>query len=146
MRSKNNLSVIISSVIVIAIIAGIGFLFVSPQFEKNKPTIEFKKDIYWNLKDTLKLSLNDDTGIKYYKIIFKNKDNEKVLMTEVLSTPQKKIDLEVKPPKMDMFFKSKEISIVVEAVDNSKWNFFDGNRVQETFNIKIVHSYNLNSS
>ncbi|RDX35391.1 M23 family peptidase [Arcobacter sp. HD9-500m-PIT-SAG03] len=137
MKNKNSLSAIISSAIVIAIVAGIGFLFVSPQFEKNKPTIEFKKDIYWNLKDTLKLSLSDDTGIKYYKIIYKNKNNEKVLMTEVLSTPLQKIDLEVKPPKMDMFFKSKEISIVVEAVDNSKWNFFDGNKVQETFNIQI---------
>jgi len=137
LRSKNSLSAIISSIIVIAIIAGIGFLFVSPQFEKNKPTIEFKKDIFWNLKDPLKLTLNDDTGIKYYKIIFKNKNNEKVLTTEVLSTPLKKIDLEVKPPKMDMFFKSKEISIVVEAVDNSKWNFFDGNRIEKTFTIQI---------
>lgn len=137
MRSKNSLGKIISSLIVVIIVAGIGFLFVSPQFEKNKPTIEFKKDIYWNLKDTLKLTLKDDTGIKYYKIIFKDKNNEKVLDTQILQIPSKQIDVQIKPPKLDMFFKIKEVSIVVEVVDNSKWNFFDGNNVRESFNIKI---------
>jgi murein DD-endopeptidase MepM/ murein hydrolase activator NlpD len=137
LRSKNSLGKIISSLIVVIIVAGIGFLFVSPQFEKNKPTIEFKKDIYWNLKDTLKLTLKDDTGIKYYKIIFKDKNNEKVLDTQILQIPSKQIDVQIKPPKLDMFFKIKEVSIVVEVVDNSKWNFFDGNNVRESFNIKI---------
>ncbi len=137
MKSKNGFGKIVLSLFFITAVVGIGFLFVSPQFEKNKPVIEFKKDIYWNLKESLDLRLKDDTGIKYYKIIFKHKDNEKVLLSEVLSEAKKDISLEIKPPKLDMFFKSKEISIVVEAVDNSKWNFFDGNRVVETFKVKI---------
>ena len=137
MRSKNSIGKVISTLIVIIMVVGIGFLFVSPQFEKNKPTIEFEKDVYWNLKDSLKLTLKDDTGIKYYKVVFKDKNNEKVLNSEVLPVAQQRIDLEIKPPKLDMFFKTKEISIEIIAVDNSKWNFFDGNTADETFKIKI---------
>ena len=137
MRSKNSFGKILTILLLLIIVAGVGFLFVSPQFEKNKPTVKFEDGIFWNLKDSLKMTLQDDTGIKYYKITFKDNSKEQVLTTEILAIPQQNIDLEIKPPKLDMFFKTKEITIIVEAVDNSKWNFFDGNNVQATFKVKI---------
>lgn len=137
MRSKNSLGKILTILVLLVVVAGTGFLYVSPQFEKNKPTIEFEDGIYWNLKDTLKMTLKDDTGIKYYKITFEDKQNQKVLNTQILTTALKQIDLELTPPKIDMFFKTKEVSIVVEAVDNSKWNFFDGNDIRKSFKVKI---------
>ena len=137
MRSKNSFGKIISILILIIVVAGVGFLYVSPQFEKNKPTVEFEEGIYWNLKDSLKLTLKDDTGIKYYRVIFKDNSSEKVLKNEVLTIPQQKIDLEIQAPKLDMFFKTKEVSIIVEAVDNSKWNFLDGNTVRKSYKIQI---------
>ena len=137
MRSKNSFGMIVSILIFVIIAAGVGFLYVSPQFEKNKPVVEFEEGIYWNLKDPLKLTLKDDTGVKYYKVIFKDNSNEKVLKTEILTIPQQKIEIEIKAPKLDMFFKTKEVSIEVVAIDNSKWNFFDGNRVEKSYNIKI---------
>jgi len=137
LRSKNSFGKILIILILLIVVAGVGFLFVSPQFEKNKPVVEFEDGIYWNLKDSLKMTLKDDSGIKYYKVIFKDNSSERVLNTEILTIPQQKIDLEIQPPKLDMFFKTKKISIIVEAVDNSKWNFFDGNNVRATFSVNI---------
>ncbi len=137
MRSKNSFGKIVLVLLLLVIGSGIGFLYVSPQFEKNSPVIEFEEGIYWNLKDKLKLKIKDDTGVKYYRVIFKDNSGEKVLKSEVLTIPQKNIELDIQAPKLDMFFKTKEISIIVEAVDNSKWNFLDGNTVRKSFRIKI---------
>lgn len=137
MRSKNSFGKVLTTLILLIVVAGVGFLFVSPQFEKNKPVVEFEEGIYWNLKDSLKMTLKDDSGIKYYKVIFRDNSKDRVLNSEILTIPQQKIELEIQPPKLDMFFKTKEVSIIVEAVDNSKWNFFDGNNVRATFKIKI---------
>lgn len=109
----------------------------SPQFEKNAPKIEFANNIYWNLRDDLKLKIVDDTGLKFYKITFKNGNTKKVLKQEVLDGTQKEISLNLKAPKLDMFFKSKQIQIVIEAIDSSKWNFLEGNKVTKYYTINI---------
>ena len=125
-------------ILLIVVIAALGaFVYVSPQFEKNKPIVQFQDNIYWNLKDKLKITFSDDSGIKYYKIIFKDRNSEKVLKQEVLTSVKNEIQLELEAPKFDMFFKSKQASIIVEVIDNSKWNFFEGNKTFNTYNINI---------
>lgn len=123
---------------VFAVILGAGgFIFVSPQFEKESPVIHFKENIYWNLKDSLDLTISDNSGIKYYRVLFKDDNKEIVLNQEILAEPKKEIHLKLAPPELDMFFKNKEVEIVVEAIDSSKWNFLEGNTVVESFNVKI---------
>lgn len=62
-----------------------GFVYFSPIFEKNKPEIVFKDNIYWNLKSKLDLNISDESGIKYYKVIFKDGEKEIILNTEILT-------------------------------------------------------------
>lgn len=119
------------------LIGGGAYIFVSPQFEKKPPKILFESNGYWNLKDDLNIKLSDESGIKYYKIVFKNQENEKVLKTEVLQSSVQNLELTLPAPELNPFFKAKEVQIVVHAVDSSRWNFFEGNEVIETFDIKI---------
>ncbi len=137
MKRKNNFARIIVLVILVIIIGGFVILYLSPQFEQNKPEIKFEKKEYWNLKDSLKIKINDDSGIKYYKVIYKDDNNEIVLENKVLDELKNSINLEIKPPKLDMFFKGENVSIIIEATDRSKWNFFEGNSIIEEYKIKI---------
>jgi murein DD-endopeptidase MepM/ murein hydrolase activator NlpD len=138
LQKKNNSIIKIILILVFGtLIGGVAYIFVSPQFEKKAPEIVFKSNGYWNLKDDLNIELNDDSGIKYYKIIFKNEENEKTLKTEVLKTPVKNLQLKLPAPELNPFFKSQEVNIVVHAVDNSRWNFFEGNEIVESFDVKI---------
>lgn len=138
MRTRKSNTGKIVFILLLVVMAALGaFVYVSPQFEKNKPLVEFEDNIYWNLKDKLKITLSDDSGIKYYKIIFKDRNSEKILAHEVLTTAKNNIELELEAPKFDMFFKSKTASIIVEAIDNSKWNFLDGNKTNNTYTIHI---------
>lgn len=138
MRSRKNSTGKIVFILLFAITAGLGaFVYLSPQFEKNRPVVQFEDKQYWNLKDKLKIKLSDDSGIRYYKVIFKDRNSEKVLAHEVLQTSKNSIELNLAAPKFDMFFKSKEASVIIEAIDNSKWNFFDGNKTRKTYTVYI---------
>lgn len=137
MRKKSSFGKIIF--LILFIVAGTlaGFVYFSPMFEKNKPEIVFNNNIYWNLKTKLDLKISDESGIKYYKVTFKDGQKEIVLDTKILNEPKKVLNLELKSPELDMFFKSKTVTIVVEANDSSKWNFLEGNKVVKEFTLNI---------
>ena len=138
MRKKNSFAKFVFTVLILAIIAGAGFVYLSPQFEQNKPEITFKSNKYWNLKSKIQIQISDQSSIKYYKITFIDGNNQIVLEEKILSnnTNINQI-IEVNPPKIDIFYKGTDVKIKVEAVDNSKWNFLNGNSSSSTFDIKV---------
>ena len=137
LRKKNSFMKFFLILIMVALLAGGGFIFLSPQFEQNAPNIEFKTNGFWNLKDKLEIKLSDESGIKYYKITFIDDAKSIVLDEKVLNEIKKDINLLLKPPKLDMFYKGTNVKIKIDVVDNSKWNFLNGNKISKTFNIKI---------
>lgn len=114
--------------ITLILLAGAGFLYLSPAFEQNKPIIYAKNQIYWNIKSPIEVKIEDESGIKYYKVSFRDGQKETLLLEKVFNDVQKSITLEIPPPKLDIFYKGKDTSLVVEVVDNSKWNFLEGNK------------------
>ena len=137
MRRKSNVLQIVFLVVFVGVCTLGGYVYFSPQFEKNAPKVVLKNKEYWNLKDELKLDISDESGIKYYKVVFKATDNEKVLKTEVLTETMTNLSLTLPAPALDLFFKTNEVQLIVTAVDKSQWNFFAGNEAEVTFNIKI---------
>ena len=137
-RRKNSFGTFIFSVIFIALIAGAGFIYVSPNFEQDKPQITIDTNKFWNLKDKLQIKINDQSGLKHYKITFIDDKNNIILDEQTLNNnTQKEQLIEVNPPKLNPFYKNTLVKIQVEATDNSKWNFLKGNTINQTFNIKI---------
>lgn len=135
-NKKNSLGIIIS-VIIIAIIIGIAYLYLSPAFEQNKPTVESKNSIHWNLKSPVEIKIKDDRGIKYYKVTFKDGSKDIILSQEVMKKTQKEVTLSIEPPKLDMFYKGQNTTLEVEVVDNSKWNFLEGNKIVQSIDVHI---------
>jgi murein DD-endopeptidase MepM/ murein hydrolase activator NlpD len=123
-------------IVVIASVA-VGFIYLSPSFEKNKPIVDAKSEIYWNIKTPITINLEDESGIKYYKVSFVDGQKQTTLLSEVLTKVEKKIQLQVPPPTLDIFYQGKDTSLVVEAVDNSKWNFLEGNKVVQKIDLII---------
>jgi murein DD-endopeptidase MepM/ murein hydrolase activator NlpD len=129
---------LVVSIILILVLAGAGYIYYfSPLFEQNKPTIQASDKIYWNLKSKLTVKLSDESGIKYYKITFKDGEREYPLNQGVLRNIEKNLSIDVTPPNLDMFYKGDDAVLEIEAVDNSKWNFLEGNKVVRNIPIKL---------
>lgn len=118
-------------------VIGAGYVYFSPAFEQNKPIISADEQIYWNLKSPVTVHLDDESGIKYYKVVFRDGQKEIVLNQEVFTDIQKNVVINVTPPKLDMFYKGVNSKLFIETVDNSKWNLLEGNRATKTIDIKI---------
>jgi murein DD-endopeptidase MepM/ murein hydrolase activator NlpD len=138
LRNKNSLGKFISILLLLSVIGGTGFIYLSPQFEQNKPIIELKSKVFWNLKSKLKINISDESGIKYYKVVFID-GSKRITLDEKIFTlgNNKELALEINAPTLDMFYKSTDIKIVVEVNDNSKWNFLNGNIENKEFELKI---------
>lgn len=137
MRKKNSFMKFFMSLILVAILGGGGFVFLSPQFEQKVPSVEFNTNGFWNLKDKLQIKLTDASGIKYYKVTFMDEHKNIVLDEQILNSTEKNVELSLAPPKLDMFYKGTNVKIKIDAVDNSKWNFLNGNTITQTFDVKV---------
>jgi len=124
-------------IFVLIVVAAL-YVYFSATFERKAPVVIIENSNgYWNLKKPLKVKITDESGIKSYKIIMRSKDGDKTLQYEQVINPQKEFDLEVAPPRATYRMKDKDIQIIVEAQDISKWNFFKGNLVLKAFKLKI---------
>jgi len=136
-RRKNNSSFGILLVLVLLVGASL-YVYFSATFERVAPEIVMKNNNgYWNLKKPLSIKMSDASGIQYYKITMHTKNGDKTLQYEQLLTPKKEMILEVEPPRGAFTMKDKEVTLVVEAQDVSKWNFLKGNMNQKVFQLKI---------
>lgn len=123
--------------ILVSVFGGAGFIFLSPQFEQKPPQIELNTNGFWNLKDKLEINLSDTSGIKYYKVTFIDENKNITLDEQILDGSKKSINLSLNPPKLDMFYKGENVKIKIAVVDNSKWNFLNGNSISQIIKIKI---------
>jgi hypothetical protein len=106
--------------ILVVAISAIVFIFFSPIFEQNKPKIEIKNEIYWNLKTKLKIKISDDTGVKYYKVSFISGEKQVDLVSKVLQGDQKELILDIPKPSYGMFATKQDTFLSIEVIDNSK--------------------------
>ena len=95
-RNKSPLGVMIFFVLVIV---GSVYIYSSTMFERDLPAIKVDSNGYWNLKQPLKVFIDDVSGIKAYKIILKTKSDSIELEHEQFITPKESVSLEIKPPR-----------------------------------------------
>jgi murein DD-endopeptidase MepM/ murein hydrolase activator NlpD len=126
-NNKNSIKGLWVYIVLFVLVAIVGFLFLSPTFERNAPKITAEDEIYWNLQKPIKINISDDYGIKSYEVLFVDGDKQVRLDTKVLKDENGSIDLEITPPVFDEFYKPTSGSLQIQAFDTSKWNFFRGN-------------------
>merc|ERR1711879_1019009 len=123
-RQNSNFKNFLSLVIVGLIIAGGVFVYFSPQFEKDAPTITFKNSGFWNLEDKLT-----------YSVFYKTVDSEIQILSNSISSKQSTVMFDVQSFALNPEVKT--IKLAVEVYDNSLWNFFQGNRTYKEFELNI---------
>jgi len=119
------------------IIIGAIYVYSSEIFERDVPKITMENNGYWNLKTPLEILIDDTSGVKSYKIILKSRSDEITLHNEQFMVASKSVLVKVEPPRSAYAMKDKEITIVVEATDASKWNFLNGNSTTKEYKLKI---------
>jgi len=135
-NNKSNSSFIFIFTMII-IVGGALFVFFSSIFEREAPQVKLITNGYWNLKEPLNVVIEDQSGVKSYKISVKSTSDVKTLQYEQLINPEKKLSLKIKPLRSSYAMKDKSIEIIVEAVDTSKWNFLNGNSVKKSFKLIV---------
>lgn len=133
-RNSSSLKNIFLLILSISAIAGVVFVYLSPAFEKNAPKIAFENNGFWNLKDKLKVSLFDQSGIKSYKVYYKN-GTDTVLLGKTIGAKQTSVMFDIE--KFVIEPKVEKIKLAIEAIDNSNWNFFQGNKSYQEFELNI---------
>jgi len=136
-KKKRSASSVIFLIIIFSLLAGALYLYNSAMFERDKPSINVKSKIYWNLKEPIKVTLNDASGIKYYTVVLKTATEEYVLKREVLHNPLTHIDLDITFAKARTLLKEKSAVLKIHANDASRWNLFSGNNASAEATIII---------
>ncbi len=134
-RQKNNLTNILVVTILLLVVAAGVFIYFSPKFEKNNPTVELETNGYWNLKDKLNIKLNDESGIKSYKIYYSDGVQNILIKNEIVNS--KLQDLNLQLDGINLQKGVEQLQLIIEVVDNSNWNFFKGNKTVKNFNLVI---------
>ena len=123
--------------ITVLVVVGALYIYFSETFERNEPVISLQNNSFWNLKKPLKITIDDASGIKMYRITLKTSSESKNLQYEQFITPEKSLNIEVKPPRGTYSMKEKSIEIIVEAQDGSKWNLLNGNIAKKVFTLTV---------
>ncbi len=122
------------------ILAGVGYVYTSDKFERELPQIQGKNNVFWNLKDPLKINLSDTTGLKSFELILSDGQKSIIVGKKVFDTIVKKQTLLIKYPKSKVLDrKAKKLTLKVIVTDSSKWNFFQGNTNKKIIDIQIDH-------
>ncbi len=135
-RRKNNSSWPIW-LLLIAVVGGGIYLYNAPFLERNDPTVTIHGDAYWNLKEPLQVRIDDQSGIKRYKVLMQTSAETVELASEEFMEPQKTVQTEVSAPKRLLRLKDDTVTIRVEATDASKWNFLAGNTASEVKVLRV---------
>jgi murein DD-endopeptidase MepM/ murein hydrolase activator NlpD len=119
-----------------ALIGGPLYIYNSKSFEQDAPLIDIKHSNYWNLKDNLNISISDESGLRYYKVTVINNKQAYILNKSEKVSNNSIVNIDFKIPKQYPI-SGNSLKIIVEAVDNSKWNFFAGNEIKKEFDFII---------
>jgi hypothetical protein len=153
MRKKANSASIFISILLIAIIGGVVFIYNSSMFDRNPPVVTMQNDGYWNLATPLHVKIQDQRKIKNYDVTLQIGNKSFTLAKSKEAPDMSQVSFDVKAPREAMLLQAKEVSIEVKARDTSNWNFFRGNVVKKKFVLTvdttppavtvISHSYSI---
>ena len=133
-KKKNSSFGALVALVVVVVVAL--YVYFSQTFEREAPSVNVETNGYWNLKKPLLVSLSDVSGIKSYKVTLKTSQGENILIYEQPIEHKNMINLEVKPPRTSYTMKDKEIELIIEATDSSKWNMLKGNHALKV--VKLI--------
>ncbi len=137
-RAKKSGGKIVSVLLLLALLAGAGYVYTAPEFEREVPQIEGQDNVFWNRKDPLIIKLKDNVGLKSYELVLSDGAKSVIVGQGPLPAQTKEQTLSVKYPKGKVLDpKAKHFTLEVTVNDSSLWNMMEGNSAQKTLNITL---------
>jgi hypothetical protein len=125
-------------VIVLMILVAAGYVYTSPEFEREAPTVKSQNNLFWNRKDALKVKLEDNIGLKNYELILSDGKQSIIIGKGEFAINIKSQTLRIKYPKSKLLSsKAKHLKLKVSVTDRSLWNFTKGNSSTKIININV---------
>ncbi len=138
MKKNRSGGKIVTILLLIGILAGAGYIYTAPEFEREKPQIEGADNVFWNRKDPLIITLKDNVGLSSYELILSDGDKSVIVGQGPFPDHTKAQTLSVKYPKSKVLNpKAKHFTLQVKVSDRSFWNMMQGNSATKTLKINV---------
>lgn len=137
MRRGRNGSGIIGWVLTAFVAGAIGFAAFSPSFEREDPKVTLSHEGYWNFKDPIKISVEDESGLKSFQATIATPHEEWVVAEDNAPSKEMKKTFTIFPPKGVRRVEAASVTLKIEATDNSLWGLFMGNTYKEELTLVI---------
>ena len=125
-------------IVIITIVSGAGYIYMSEEFERVPPNIETPKFSYWNTKHPLSIAISDNFRLKHYKVLLTDGTNSVVILDENPNDFVKDKKIEINYPKhSNLNPKAKELELIITVTDASRWNYMIGNSSEKSVRFKI---------
>lgn len=139
-KSKKGIGKIISGLLLLGLLAGAGYVYTAPEFERVAPVIHSSDNMFWNRKDPLKIKLTDNRELKNFEIILSDGQKSLIIGQGNFEKNAKEQTLLVKYPKSRTLDpKVKHLMLKVSVHDSSLWNLMEGNKAEKVINITVDH-------
>ena len=124
--------------IVLGLLAGAGYVYTAPEFEREVPTVYSEQNVFWNRKDPLKVELADNEGLKSFELILSDGKNSLIVGKGTFEEKIKKQILLVKyPTSKTLDPKATKLTLKVLVTDSSMWNLSQGNKSEKVIDINV---------
>ena len=125
-------------VLIVALLAGAGYVYTAPEFEREVPTVHSEQDLFWNRKEPLKVQLADNEGLKSFQLILSDGKKSLIVGEGTLEGKPKEQTLLVNYPQSKVLDpKATHLKLKVLVTDSSLWNFGQGNNNQQVIDINV---------
>jgi len=134
-KNKAKIPLLIISLLVIV---GSVYIYLSDNFERIAPSIRIDDKLFWNLKEPIPLRIEDNYGIKSYKVSLVQGENIIILEhKEGITGKIRQINTELKYPKSMALSTDVQTKLRIEVSDESMWNLFAGNQKRKEVTVVI---------
>ena len=127
--------------ILLLILAGVGGYFYtlySPEFEKEPPKIEMTKELFYNPKIPINITLKDNYGVGKYIVTLSDGSQEMQIASGEFKDLKRVANLSIYiPVKNSLDTHRKNWTLRVELNDKSLWNFGRGNSTSKSAKIIV---------
>jgi len=139
-RKKRSGSKIVGILVLLGLIAGAGYIYTAPEFEREAPVVKGEKSIFWNRKDPLEINISDNRSLKHYELVLSDGTKSVIVGQGNFDVQTQDKTLLVKYPKKDVLnAKGTQLKLQISVTDSSLWNLFQGNKTLKTIDITVDH-------
>ena len=139
-RKKRSGSKIVGILVLLGLIAGAGYIYTAPEFEREAPVVKGEKSIFWNRKDPLEINISDNRSLKHYELVLSDGRKSVIVGQGNFDVQTQEKTFLVKYPKKDVLnTKETQLKLHISVTDSSLWNLFQGNKTVKTIDITVDH-------